>query len=134
MTSVRCAAVAAGLLVLVGCSSRPGGAGGPEGAAQTVLSEVNDLLHTGDHPPSKLSDLDKRRSLFPKGYDAIKSGEVVVLWGAPMQGEGQVGKNEAVAAYEKNVPTEGGFVLLSAGTVKRMTAEEFAAAPKAGKK
>ena len=42
-------------------------------------------------------------------------------------------KGEAVVAYEKQVPTDGGYVLLSAGSVKKMTAEEFAAAPKAGK-
>jgi hypothetical protein len=39
-----------------------------------------------------------------------------------------------VVAYQKGVPTDGGFVLLSAGTVKKMTADEFSTAPKAGKK
>ena len=47
--------------------------------------------------------------------------------------EGETGKNEAVVAYEKDAPTNGGYVLLSAGSVKKMTASEFAAAPKAGK-
>ena len=42
--------------------------------------------------------------------------------------------NEAVVAYEKNAPTQGGYVLLSAGTVKKVSAAEFASAPKAGKK
>jgi hypothetical protein len=37
-------------------------------------------------------------------------------------------------AYEKATPTDGGYVLLSAGTVKKMTAAEFDTAPKAGKK
>jgi hypothetical protein len=64
----------------------------------------------------------------------VKSGEVVVLWGAALKGEGAVGQDEAVVAYEKGVPTDGGYVLLSAGTVQKMNAAEFAAAPKGVKK
>jgi hypothetical protein len=48
-----------------------------------------------------------------------------------MKGEGDAGKEEAVVAYEKTVPASGGYVLLSAGTVKQMTPDEFKAAPKA---
>ena len=36
-----------------------------------------------------------------------------------------------VAADEKDTPTSGGYVLLSNGEIKQMTAAEFAAAPKA---
>jgi hypothetical protein len=72
--------------------------------------------------------------MFPRAYEAVKSGEVVILWGASLKGEGDVGRDEVVVAYVKSVPTDGGHVLLSAGTVKKMTAAEFAAAPKAGKK
>ncbi len=101
--------------------------------------EVNDLLHAsaaaGIEPPASLADLDRHKSMFPRGYEAVKSGEVVVLsWGTPLKGEGQVVLAEAVLAYEKGVPTDGGHVLLSAGTVKKMTAAEFSAAPKTEKK
>ena len=68
-----------------------------------------------------------------KAYDSVKSGDVVVLWGTPMQGEGDSGKGEVLMAYEKKVPTDGGYVLLSAGTVRRMSAADFAAAPKTKK-
>lgn len=126
---------AAGFGLLVGCSSRPG-AGGETSAAFGNLLEVNDLLHmaAGEtaRVPAKLAALDGRpKSMFPRGYEAVKSGNVVVLWEAPLKGEGEVGKDEAVIAYEKNVPTEGGYVLLSAGTIKKMTASEFQSAPKA---
>jgi len=53
--------------------------------------------------------------------------------GTPPKGEGDVGNNEVVLAYEKKVPTEGGYVLMSAGTVMKMSAAEFTSAPK-GKK
>jgi hypothetical protein len=55
----------------------------------------------------------------------------VVLWGTPLKGEGQTGKDEEVLAYQKEVPAQGGYVLLSAGTVKKMSASEFQSAPKA---
>jgi hypothetical protein len=120
--------------LFVGCSS--GTKLDQEARASGTLQEVHDLLHLSGvgHPPSKLADLDRHRGMFPRAYEAVKSGDVVVLWGTPLQGEGDVGKDEAVVAYEKAVPTAGGYVLLSAGTVKKMTAAEFNAAPKAGKK
>jgi hypothetical protein len=119
---------------LPGCSHKPQA----EAPAEfMLLQEVNELLHLttkGGRPPTKLADLSReQQSMFPRAYEAVKSGNVVVLWGAPPKGEGDVGKDETVLAYEKNVPTEGGHVLFSAGTVKKMTAADFNAAPKAKK-
>jgi len=66
------------------------------------------------------------------GFVSQYTGDVVVVWGAKMAGEGSSGSGTGeVIAYEKKVPTEGGFVLLTSGTVKQMTADEFKAAPKA---
>jgi hypothetical protein len=136
MTLLRRVAIAAGLGLLAGCSPYPGGgAASPE---FTLLQEVNDLLHAAagaaGRPPARLADLDPYQAMYPHGYEAVKSGDVVVLWGAALKGEGEAGKGEVVLAYEKGVPTDGGYVLLSAGTVKKMTAAEFNAAPKADKK
>ena len=135
MTSVRCVVIAAGLGLLVGCSSQPKGEATP---GFTVLQDVNDLLQSAagaaGKPPARLADVGRYQAMYQRGYDAVKSGEVVVLWGTPLKGEGEAGKDEVVLAYEKGVPTDGGYVLLSAGTVKKMTAAEFNAAPKGGKK
>ena len=135
MTPVRCVMLAAGFGLLAGCSSRPRERAAPEFG---LLQEVNDLLHSSAgalaRPPAKLDDPSKHKSIYPRGYEAVQSGAVVVLWGAALKGEGDAGKDEAVLAYEKATPTEGGYVLLSAGTVKKMTATEFNTAPKAGKK
>jgi hypothetical protein len=134
MTAIRIGTLVAAACLLAGCSSG-GGSGGPTDEGYTLLQEVNDLLRAAaaanDRPPSKPADLDRHRDTFPRAHAAIKSGAVVVLWGTPFKGEGQVGKDEAVLAYEKNVPTDGGYVLLSAGTVKKMTAAEFQSAAKA---
>jgi len=136
MIVVRCLAVVALVGLLAGCgSSRP--AAGEATEEATTLQEVNDLLHaaaSSGHPPAKLGDLDRHKALFPRAYEAVKSGKVVVLWGTPPKGEGEVGKDEVVIAYDKEVPTNGGHVLLSAGTIKTMSADEFRAAPKGGKK
>jgi hypothetical protein len=124
---------------LAGCSSKPGGGvGGELAAAPRALFDLNDLLHSvagmDGRPAGQLSDLDKRRSLFPQGYNAVKNGDIIVLWGTTPKGEGAIAKGgEQLVAYEKAVPTDGGYVLYSGGTIKKMTAAEFAAAPKAGK-
>jgi hypothetical protein len=137
MTLARWFVLVASLgLFLPGCSSKPKGADVPPDL--TLLQEVNSLLHAAagaaGRQPTKVDDLNRYKSTYPQGYEAVKSGNVVVLWSTPQKGEGDVGKDETVLAYEKNVPTEGGYVLLSAGTVKKMTAAEFNAAPKPGKK
>jgi hypothetical protein len=134
MTLVRFALVAVCLCLVVGCSSRSKGtaAGG-----FLLLQEVNDLLHASagatGRAPARLADLERHKGMFPRGYEAVLSGAVVVLWGTPLKGEGEVGKDEVVMAYQKAVPTEGGYVLLSAGTVKKMTAAELNSAPKGAK-
>ena len=128
------AALAVGLALLAGCSkSRQSGGGEP---AASVLQDVDSLIRAagpGNRVPAGLADLGRRQAMFPKGYEAVKSGDVVVLWGTPLKGEGDAGKEETVVAYEKSVPNSGGYVLLSAGTVKKMSADEFRSAPKAGK-
>ena len=135
MTRTRWVVVAAGLGLLVGCSSQQRGEAPP---VYTVLQDVNDLLHSSagatGRPAAKLADLDRYQSMYPRGYEAVKSGNVVVLWGAALKGEGQASRDDPVVAYEKGVPADGGYVLLSAGTVKMMTPAEFNAAPKAVKK
>lgn len=137
MSFVRlAAALAACCLVLpAGCTKRPPASEAM--ASVTLLQDVNELLRAASgatgRPVAGVADLKRHADLFNRGYDAVKSGDVVVLWGTKIQGEGEVGKNEVVIAYEKNTPTSGGHVLLSAGTIKHMTADEFKAAPKGGK-
>jgi hypothetical protein len=139
MMFVRHLALALVPALVAGCSSKTGGgAGGDVGQAPTIVLEARDLLQAGGpgRGPTQVGDLDKQKAMFPRGYDAIKTGEIVVLWGTPAKGEGEIEKGgpETVAAYEKNVPNEGGYVIMSGGTIKKMTASEFGSAPKAGKR
>jgi hypothetical protein len=137
MTRIRSlAALAIGLGLVVGCSSRGPGHGEAGSPAVIPLQEVADLLRAAgspNRPAARLADFDQFQSMYSKGYDAVKSGDVIVLWGATIKGEGEKGGDEAVAAYEKSAPTAGGYVLLTTGEVKKMTAAQFQATPKAGK-
>jgi hypothetical protein len=123
-------------LVPGGCSSRKSAtADGP--TRESELRELASLLilHSGQHRrgPSKPADLAEYEAGGPLAYRAVQSGELVVVWGATMPGEGEGGGTDAVVAYEKKVPSEGGWVLLHNGNVKSMSAAEFQSAKKAGK-
>src|SRR5262245_16307997 len=93
----RLIAVTGGLAFVTGCSAGPGG-GGNAAAAPPALQELSDLLHAAGsaRPPTNLADLNRYKGKFLRGYEAVKSGDVVVLWGTPVQGEGDVGKDEKV--------------------------------------
>jgi len=122
-------------LAHVGCSS---GAGSDEATPPEVaaLNEVGDMLRAVDSPkpPATLADLSSSASFYSRGYEAVKSGEIVVVWGAKMAGEGDASSGnapKAVIAYEKKTPSDGGYVLLQDGTVEQMSSEQFGTAPKA---
>ncbi|MFO0850400.1 MAG: hypothetical protein U0871_17845 [Gemmataceae bacterium] len=123
-------AVAVGLAA-VGCGSDTGGVGAGLDPQEALLREVGDLLRTGERPPTKLADLTRFESNFPRAYQAIKAGDVVVLWNTPMLGEGDAAKGGgAPVAYEKAAPTAGGWALLASGQVKKLAASEIPAGKK----
>lgn len=123
-------------IALVGCSSgTTNEAIAPTNAdaLKDVANMIRDYTSANNRPPAKAADVAGYRSLYHIGHKAIESGDVVVLWGAKVAGEGG-GGGETIIAYEKATPDSGGSVLLENGTVKQMTAAEFSAAPKAKKK
>jgi hypothetical protein len=130
------AALVGVLGILAALSGGCGGSGaptsGPELFQHSSLLEVGDLYRNvvldTHKPPTKAADFAKYENGFPGGYRLVKEGEIVVLWGAPLE-ESATG---TVLAYEKTTPESGGFVLMQdTRTIKKMTAPEFQAAPKA---
>jgi hypothetical protein len=125
-------------IALTGCSSssKPNTQENA-GAAPNQLLEVAGLLRdystTYNRGPAKAADLAPFESTYPFGYQAVKSGQIEVVWSATVAGEGG-GGSDAIVAYEKKVPAEGGYVLLESGKVKEMKPAEFQSAPKAGKR
>jgi hypothetical protein len=117
-------------LILPGCAKKPAGGGASGVRLPPEISEVNDILFAytkanGGKMPAKLQDLAQYDKMYPYGFQALKSGEVVMNYAVKPD---KAGKD--VAAYEKNVPQKGGWVLLSNGDTKQMTPQEFEAAKK----
>ena len=120
-------------LIVAGCG------GGPE--IQAIASDERGLKELGQvyrnytakkkRAPKNLKELNIKGQQFPMAVEMIKSGDLIVQWGAPLSPEG--GAADAVLAYVKSVPEQGGNVLMQDGqTLKKMTADEFKAALKAG--
>lgn len=78
--------------------------------------------------PASLKDLEPYIDTLGSAWAKLESGDIVLRYRVPFAASGSGAKS--VLAYEKNVPTGGGAVLLRDGTVKEMTAAEFKAAPK----
>ena len=84
------------------------------------------LEYSSTPPPQRVEELNSYIDSLPNALPRIQSGDYLVVWGvglaaAPPQSGG-------VLAYERKTPTDGGAVLLRDGTVKEMSAAEFAAA------
>jgi hypothetical protein len=87
-------------------------------------------------PPQKLADLVSVRSYAGSGYEAVRSGEIVLLYNAMLTDTGDEpgqGTSDDVLAYQKQVPESGGKVLMLNRGIRSMSAEEFKSAKKAGK-
>ena len=116
---------------VAGCSSsknsNDSGAPTASDALQQVASMIRDYSSGSGRPPTKLADMAALKDLYNIGYAAVEKGEVVVVWGTNVAGEGG-GGGTGVVAYEKSAPDSGGAVLLQDGTVKNMSADEFRAA------
>ncbi len=114
-------------VISVGCSKAPDAAS-PE---FSILRDVDGMIRMANGKKiTKPQELVQFENSFPLGAKSVKSGDVIVLWGVKMANEDGSGVTGELVAYEKKVPTEGGFVLLQDGNVKKMTAAEFEAAPK----
>ncbi|SIN94983.1 hypothetical protein SAMN05444166_1747 [Singulisphaera sp. GP187] len=123
-------------LLLTGCNSEQGGLA-PDDAAEQIkqnsLVETAELLrlYNANHQnksPSKATDLATYEVGYPSGYLKVKQGNIVVVWNTRFE----EGASDKIIAYEKEAPESGGYVLMQDGTtVKKLTADEFKAAPKA---
>lgn len=137
-----------GLIVVLSLMSVSGGCGGGgakvtevqkdlRGSALTNLGAMyaEYQMNTGK-PPQNHQILNEMPGAPPGGLMGAEPESVTVYWGVPMPDPGSVGApstpSDKVLAYDNQVPTTGGYVLMLDGRVVKMTAEEFKAAPKAG--
>ena len=123
----RIAALLMFVVSAVGCSKTPEAAG-PE---VSILRDVDGMIRMANGKKiTKPQELTQFENSFPVGTKSVKSGDIIVLWGVKMANEDGSGATGELVAYEKKVPSEGGYVLLQDGNVKKLTPAEFEAAPK----
>jgi hypothetical protein len=125
--------------IFVGCqaSTRPTM---PGPSVESKLRDIAELCRVyqkvHNAPPRKISDLSRGgNQATPGAFAAIQSGSIVLRLEAPLVStEKEPGKPESdlVLAYEKQVPTQGGWVLMLDRRIRTMTAAEFKAAKLAG--
>ncbi len=122
------------VLGVAGCGSS-NGPPTPTQLEDSRLRNVGELYRvyqvTYKAPPKRPQDLAALANVTPSGYEAIRSGEVVVRWGATLpdtKEEPVASSAPQVLAYLKTVPQQGGPVLLLDRTTREMTAEEFKSA------
>jgi hypothetical protein len=128
-------AIGSAMGLSIGCNSS-GGKLSPEDKAEIArgrsMEEVGQMLRVrkadANRPPANLGDLARYQPGFPGGFGMVQGGDVVLMLGAPIE----EGASDKVLAFEKKAPESGGYVLMQDGTtVKKMSADEFRAAPRA---
>ena len=129
MRHLACVWMAIGLCLYVGCDSVPSDQevrGGNQDALEELSATLKMMAGDKKQPPQKMAQFKEIEPELPIAAPLIKEGDIIYIWGAAYE----AGSNKVIA-YEKTVTTDGGSVLLQDGTVKKMTADEFKAAPKA---
>jgi hypothetical protein len=84
----------------------------------------------GNKAPQALADLMPLLAADPKSVDHLRAGRVVFLYGVPLTAM-RAGTSNTILAYEKDVPAKGGLTLYADGSIRTLTAAQFASAPKA---
>jgi hypothetical protein len=120
------------LATLLGCGGS--GSSGPNAdqgklAMEEFAAMLKQLPHDKRQPPAKLSEFEAVEPMAPTAAQLLKQNALVYQWGSGLKAG-----SLAIVLHEKKTETDGGWVLLQDGTIKKMTADEFKAAPKAGKK
>jgi hypothetical protein len=120
--------------LVAGCGGTSGGGARAATDEQLAIGEIWQVFRSyqkGNRPPPKgLEEILPLEAGYPTALRALKTGAVRVYWGAGLSKGPEA--SSTVLAYQKDVPEKGGEVLMQDGTPRKMTAEEFKAAPKAG--
>jgi hypothetical protein len=123
------ALVAAVLMFPAGCS---GTGGVPESREQLSIGQIGQMFHFYQKgqksPPIGPDDIIPLQRQFPAAVESIRSKEVLVFWGVGVSDAPDAAST--VLAYHKDVPEQGGEVLMQDGKARKMTADEFKAAAK----
>jgi hypothetical protein len=127
-------------LLATGCGGPANGPLSKEQGDEVTLAQVGELCRmyqfAKKKPPAKLTDLASVSTMAANGYEALKTGRIVLLYEATLpdvKEEPGEGHDDEVLAYVADVPQSGGKVLMLNRTIKTMSVDDFKAAKKAGK-
>jgi len=85
--------------------------------------------------PKAMADLREYEAGYPMAMLGLRERQLEVYWGGDLVDAEAIqpgsSPSDKVLAFEAKVPKEGGYVMLANREVKKMTPEEFQAAPKA---
>ena len=133
--------------LLLATAGAAGCGSSPEKSAMETSAEAQGLKNLGKmygvvsrslkRAPKTIDELRKAESEVPGGFNSVGETNVAIFLGAELaESTGKPGDDaaETVLAYDRMVPLQGGYVLMRDGSVRRMSADEFKTAKKAGKK
>ncbi|AMV35963.1 hypothetical protein [Planctomyces sp. SH-PL62] len=126
----RVCVLALAATILGGCDGAPAPRTEAPSAEVLSIEEVGQILRmykkSGQGAPKTIKDVIPLANGYPFAVESLRKGDVVLYWGAAFDPD----DSKTVLAYHKDVPTQGGEVLLRDGSAIKMTAEEFQSAPK----
>lgn len=121
------------LATLIGCGGSGDGRVVDETEEQTALKDVarmlDDLSKAGEKPPATPADLEKFVMVYPYANTLMRTKKIEYFLGAAVDGSSPPKQ----VARQVGADTAGGWVLLSNGEVKKMTADELKSIPLGGK-
>lgn len=119
------------IVLSTGCGGEPPPPPAP--SAEEGLKEMAKVYQYIEYsklpPPQKAEDFRDHWDSMQASFDRVQQGEFIVVFGVGRSAA--PGAANQILVYEKKVPASGGAVLLRDGTVKQLSAAEFAATPKA---
>jgi hypothetical protein len=104
-----------------------------ENELKQIVLAYHDYWGNNNKGPSRIDELYQFLDGPQSGpSQGLASGKYVVYLNATLASMTQ-GTSNTILAYYKDTPTAGGPVAMADGTAKALTAQDFQAAPKAGK-
>lgn len=142
LDGARGARICLALVVLVGIVPGAGGCGGgskgkdPSQAGPSPndgLTDLKNLLEAvkagQQKAPTSAAEMAAIEPLFPVAGAFVQNGSIEYVWGAKLADGPDAAKR--MVGFETKAAKEGGFVLLQDGTLKQVSAAEFAGLTKA---
>jgi hypothetical protein len=114
-----------GLFVISGCGSSQQGVAQMPPEASGALAETHAMIiqaSYGDSPLNSMKDVDNYVGQFDTAINAIKSGEIKVIWGKQILDNVQ---SPQVIAYESKAESGEGYAIKEDGKIHKITSADL---------